>query len=249
MTDHEHDHDHDHGEHDHDHGEHDHEHAEPTEEEMAQAEADVERMSAALAALGDDGLRAGLAGMSERSRNELAGNLNLPRATVRLGDALVPLVRRKLRNASADRQLQVAFALTERVNDDTISALGDNSENPSLDDLTAVLPGVLDAHDVQLVTLMLAAYAASDAEVRPVARELLDTDERFTIGKPVEIEEAASPLAQPPVVDEKALAAKREQRKAAKEAKKAAEQRARAAREAAQAARRAKVHQAKRKAR
>ena len=52
-----------------------------------------------------------------------------------LGDALVPLVRRKLRSASPDRQLQATFAVVERVNDATIAALGDRSADPSHDDM------------------------------------------------------------------------------------------------------------------
>jgi hypothetical protein len=236
------DHDHDH-DHDHDGGE---EH-ELDEAERAQAEADVARMSDALAALDDDALRHGLGSMSEKSRAELASQLQLPRATMHLGDALVPLVRRKLRNTSADHQLQATFAIVERVNDTTVAALGDRSEDPSREDLLEVLPAVIDEHGSALVTAMMAGYAASDAECRPAMRDLLETDERFAIGPPVEIEERADIATPGKVVDEKALAVKREQRKAAKDAKRAAELREREARTAAQAKRREAVHNAKRK--
>ena len=239
----EHDHAHDH-EHDH---EHEHEH-ELTPEEQAQAEADVARMGEALAAIDDNALRAALSTMGEKSRAELAGVLNLPRATMHLGDALVPLVRRKLRTAAPDHQLQVLFALADKANDETIQALGDKSEDPSRDDLLAVLPQVLEHHPQPLVTAMLAGYAASDAVCRPVMRDLLDTDERFAIGPPVAVEEKASTLfAPPPVVDKEALAAKREQRRSAKEAKHAAEQRAKEARANAEVKRRDALHKSKRK--
>ena len=59
---------------------------------------------------------------------------------MRLGDALIPLVRRKLQTASADHQLQVLFALAQHVNDQTIEALGSRSEDPTREDLLEVLP-------------------------------------------------------------------------------------------------------------
>jgi hypothetical protein len=239
---HDHDHAHDHAGHDHD---HDHD-----DVEMEIAERDVERMAASLAALDDEALRHALNGITEKSRAEIAGQLNLPRATMHLGDAWVPLVRRKLRTANPDRQLQVVFALVERVNDQTVAALGTRSDDPSRDDMIEVLPAVIDKHGAPLVTAMLAGYAASDAECRPVMRELLDTDERFAVGEAVALEEVASAgLAAAPVVDEKTLAEKREQRRAAKEAKRAAEQREKQARANAQAARRQALHDAKRKGR
>jgi hypothetical protein len=242
----EHDHDHDH---DHDEHEHDEDDRELTEEEQAQAEADVARMGAALAALDDDTMRHVLAEMSEKSRLEVAAQLQLPRATMRLGDALIPLVRRKLPTAAPDHQLQVLFALAQHVNDQTIAALGPKSEEPTREDLLEVLPDVIEEHGATLVTLMLAGYAASDALCQPVMRELLDTDDRFVIGPPIEIDAKPELTAPAPVLDKAELEAKREQRKAAKEAKRAGEVREREARAAAQVKRRQAVHEAKRKAR
>jgi hypothetical protein len=242
-----HEHDHEHDEHEHD----EHEHAELDEAARAEAETDLARLAGAAAALDDDALRQGLGGMSEKSRAEVADVLHLPRATMHLGSALVPLVRRKLRGASHDRRLQVAFALTEQVNEATVAALGDRAEDPSRDDVLSVLPPVIDAHGLPLVTLMLAGYAASDARCRPVMRALLDDDERFTIGPPIVLEEPAGArapeLARP--ADDAAAVAKREQRRASKEAKRAAAAHARAARSTAEAKRRAAAHQAKRKGR
>jgi hypothetical protein len=235
---------HDHAGHDHNH-DHDHEH---DEVEEAQALADVERMGDALAALDDEVLRVAIANMSEKSRQDVAVQLQMPRATMYLGDALVPLVRRKLRGAAPEHQLQVAFALAQDANDETIEALGDRAEDPTRDDLLEVLPPVVERHGTPIVTAMLAGYAASDAVCRPVMRELLDTDERFKIGPPIEVEEKASNLfATPAKVDPKELEAKREQRRAAKEAQKLAEKRAKEARATAEAARRSALHKSKRK--
>jgi hypothetical protein len=236
-------------EHDHDDDDHEHEPHELTEEEEAQAEADAARMAEALAALDDDTLRHALAAMSEKSRLDVATQLQLPRATMRLGDALIPLVRRKLQTAGPDHQLQVLFALAQHVNDQTIEALGPRAEEPTRDDLIEVLPDVIERHGATLATLMLAGYAASDAPCREVMRELLDTDDRFVIGPPVAIDAKPELTAPAPVLDKAELEAKREQRKVAKEAKRAAEVREREARAAAQVKRRQAVHEAKRKAR
>src|SRR6187397_445561 len=97
------------------------------EELSAQDELDIERLEAALATLDDDSLRRGLSGITEKQRQDLAVQLNLPRASMHLGDALAPLVRRKLRGLAVDRQLVVATAITNRANDATVRALGDRS--------------------------------------------------------------------------------------------------------------------------
>jgi hypothetical protein len=214
-----------------------------------QDERDLERLGAALAALGDEALREGLAAMSTQSRQELATQLHLPAAASHLGDALPGLVRRKLATATASRQHAVASALTERVNSDTIAALGDHSADPSKDDLLEVLPSLLDEHADQLVTLMLATYAASDAACRAVMRDLLDTDERFTIAEPAPVPDAPPALgvlARTRDDDDPERATIREQRKAAKAARKAASAHDREARANAEEQRRAAAHRAKR---
>jgi hypothetical protein len=230
--------------HDHDHAGHDHDHDHDEEHDEEQDRLDIERMGAALMALDDDALRHGLEHMSEKTRSELAGQLQLPRATMHLGDALIPLVRRKLHTVSPDRQLQAAFGLSECANDETVESLGERAEDPSLDDLREVLPPVVEAHGAPLVTAMLAAYSASNAPCRPVMRELLEIDDRFVIGSAVAVDAPAPAIAVfKPVIDE----AKREQRREAKAAKKAAEAKAREARAAGEASRRAAVHKSKRK--
>ena len=67
------------------------------EELSEQDELDLKRLEIALTTLDDESLRRGLAGITEKQRQDLAVQLNLPRATMHLGDALAPLVRRKLR--------------------------------------------------------------------------------------------------------------------------------------------------------
>src|SRR3954471_11925015 len=70
---------------------------EPDDEELSeQDEQDIKRLDIALAPPDEESLRGGLAEIPEKQRQDLATQLTLPRATVHLGDALAPLVRRKL---------------------------------------------------------------------------------------------------------------------------------------------------------
>jgi hypothetical protein len=213
-------------------------------DEAAAAE-HLARVDAALAALDDDSVRHAVGALSESSRTELAGTLQLPRATMHLGNALAPLLRRKLRSAAPPRQLSAAFALTEAVNEETVHALGARHDDPSREDLDTALPAVLEHHGAPLVTLMVAAYAASDAQCQAVMADLLATDERLTIGDPIDDGDAPTTPARTndkPADDR----ARREDRKAHKAARRDAQQRERAAQQAAHAARKTAQRRAKR---
>jgi len=223
----------------------------------AQDELDLRRLDVALVTLGDEALRRGLAGINEKQRQELATHLNLPRATVHLGDGLAPLVRRKLRGLSIDRQHAIATALTQRANDFTVELLGDRSDEPSRADLDEVLPGVIDEYGIELVRLMIASYAISEAPVREVMRELLDSDERFVLpdAVPDDEDDGAAELpsfglvsrATARVADaDPERAEVRERRKTAKAERRAAASRARTARAAAEASRREALRASKR---
>jgi len=234
----------------------DHEPDHDHDELSADDERDIERLDIALSTLDDEALCLDDAATTEKHRQDLATQLNLPRATMHLGDALAPLVRRKLHGMSVDRQHAVATAITQRANDTTVELLGDRSEDPSRADLDEVLPAVIEEHGVELVRLMIAAYAVSDAPVRAVMRELLDTDERFVLpDAPAAGEEPAGSdlpsfgLAARPsgkVKPDPARAEVLEKRKANKAERKAAAAQQRKAKAAAQASRRDALHAAKR---
>jgi hypothetical protein len=250
---HDHDHDghgHDHDGHDHDH-DHDHDDHEPTPEEIEAAEKAIARLASALANIDDESLRRAIASMRESSRLDMAQQLGLSRATIHLGDALVPLFRRKVLLAPPIRQLSVAFALAEACNDDTVEALGDAHEDPTLEQLREVLPGVIEKHGLPTVTLMLAAYAASDAVSQPVIAELLDADEQYALPDPPDAETLGPAyeleLHHRTPEEKAAQKEKREGRKAAKDAKRLAAQPKREADARAQAARRAALHKSKKR--
>jgi len=228
-----------------------------SEELSAQDDLDIARLDAALATLDDDSLRRGLSGITEKQRQELAVQLNLPRASMHLGDALTPLVRRKLRGLAVDRQLVVATAITNRANDATVNALGDRSDDPSVEDLQEVLPGVIEEHGIELTRLMVAGYAVSDAPCRDAMREILDSDERFALPEVPPADEDSGDTELPsfglvPQVPRKKgdedpeRARLLEQRKVQRAERRAAAAHERAARAAAQAARREALHASKR---
>ena len=228
--------------------------SELSEDELRERDAlDVKRLDVALALLDDESLRNGLAGLTEKQRQELAVTLNLPRATVHLGEGLAPLVRRKLRGLSIDRQHAIASSLTQRANDATVELLGDRSEDPSRADLDEVLPGIVEEYGLPLVRLMLASYGISDAPVRDVMRELLDSDERFALPDEAPADDTGdAELPSFGLVPRRAKADADparaevlEKRKAAKAERRAAATRERAARQAAQASRREALHASK----
>jgi hypothetical protein len=92
-----------------------------------------------------------------------------------------------------------------------IDVLGSASDDPTLDDLQAILPDVTEKFGLDMVKLMAIQYSLSLQGFK----KLIATDERFTL--PV----SQSPAAQLRVVDEAAQAAKREARKARRAAEKA----------------------------
>jgi hypothetical protein len=211
-------------------------------------EQQLERLTAAIAALDDATVRTVVQALSEPNRVELASTLQLPSATMHLGTALAPLLRRKLRGAAPQRRLTAAFALTEVVNDDMVHALGARHDDPSRDDVLGVLPDVLDRYGAPIVTVLVAAYAASSAVCQAVMAELPESDERLAIGAPIDDETAPLVPDNGDTASDADRDARREERKAAKAARRDAQQHDRAAQQAAHAARRRAQRNAKRKA-
>ena len=124
----------------------------------------------------------------------------------------------------------IAAVLTDACLADCITELGDNSDNPSTDELKAVLPGIVERHGVASTRIMLAATVAGEAPASAIIRDLLKTDDVVALPK-------AEPTEITPVVDHRKRsdaeqAEMRAKRAAAKQAKKEAD-RARRAQSAA----------------
>ncbi len=100
---------------------------------------------------------------------------------------------------------------------DCIKELGDHADNPTTDQLTDVLPGLVDRHSAAVTRLMLAATVAGEAPASAIIRDLLKSDELVALPKAEEV--TIAPLidtAKRSPEDQAAIKAKRAEAKAAK---------------------------------
>lgn len=75
----------------------------------------------------------------------------------------------------------VAYALSEACLDDCIEQLGDSSENPTADELNAVLPGLIERHGVGITRLMMASVNVGDAPAAVLLRDLLKNHDTLAL--------------------------------------------------------------------
>jgi hypothetical protein len=109
---------------------------------------------------------------------------------------------------------QICTVLTDPCLADCIEQLGDNSDNPSEEDLAEVTPGLIERHGLAAVRLTLAASVAGEAAASPLLIRLLKHDDVLAL--PNDAEPAAVVVLTKDVDDET-----RARRKAAKERKQA----------------------------
>lgn len=194
-------------------------------ESAAIASSDVNQMKSRLQSLGlldralaattDDELQALVDGLGDDHRE----------AVERLADGTAP---DELRTAASKGRLNgtmesLVLVLTDACLADCIEQLGDHADNPSTDQLTEVLPGVVERHGVGVTRLMLASTVAGEAPASAIIRDLLKHDDLVKLppaeAKPV------TPIVQSPVVDDAdraAIKAKRREMKAKRQAEAAA---------------------------
>jgi hypothetical protein len=127
----------------------------------------------------DDELAAVVAGLNEDHTEALE------RLTGVTGDALTP---EAIRTAAAKGRMNgtlesLAMVLTDASLADCIDKLGDRSDDPSHDDLTEVLPGIVERHGLAVTRLMLASTVAGEAKAANVIRDLLKNDELVKLPK------------------------------------------------------------------
>ncbi len=109
---------------------------------------------------------------------------------------------------------QIATVLTDPCLADFITELGENSDNPSEENLQAVLPAQIDKHGLAVVRLTLAASVAGEAAASVMLSRVLKHDD--VIGLPPAPEPPA-----PVVLSREADDETRARRKAAKDRKQA----------------------------
>jgi len=111
----------------------------------------------------------------------------------------------KIRDGAKRRRCagDVGVVLCEPCTQHSIEILGSTSDDPSLDDLNAILPEIIEKFGLPVVKLMVIQYSLSLVGFK----KHIQADERFAL--PV----SQSPMAQLRVIDEEAQAAKRAARK------------------------------------
>jgi hypothetical protein len=77
---------------------------------------------------------------------------------------------------------KVADVLTAACLQDCIEALGDKADLPSIDDLRAVVPGVVERHGVRRTRLMMASAVVGEAPASPAIIKVLKTEPALAVG-------------------------------------------------------------------
>jgi hypothetical protein len=174
----------------------------------------TDRVRAALAALADEQLDAAVQALGEGEHlGNLAQALNLKRPALSAHATPSEIIRPRLATGAPARLAYAALAIAGPCSDACIDALGDASDDPSHDDMAGVLPDLVERFGAPMVTLMLAAYPLIDAPCAEVFEDLLEHDERFTIGEPAPTKWAAV-AAHAVVVDEASVDRARREREA-----------------------------------
>jgi hypothetical protein len=77
----------------------------------------------------------------------------------------------------------IAAIISDACLAECITELGEHSDNPTTDELKAVLPGLVETHGVANVRIMLAATIAGEAPASAIIRDLLKTDDVVALPK------------------------------------------------------------------
>jgi hypothetical protein len=175
------------------------------------------RYAAVLASISDESLAAMAMAVDEKLRDSLARVLALPAGSFDDPATLGARIRESMakRKAHLDAGVIMGEAATEKA----IETLGDRSDDPSVEELQAVLPDLIESFGLDAVRMMTIQYSTSLGGFR----KLIATDERFAL--PASSAQSAT-RAETNVVD---TAAQEEKRRLRAERKnKEREQRARA---------------------
>jgi hypothetical protein len=158
-----------------------------------------EELAAAVAGLGDD---------HKEAVERIAG-----------GSTDVDAVREAAGKGRIDGTLEsLAMVLTDAALADCIKELGDHADNPTSDQLRAVLPGLIERHGLGVTRLMLASTVAGEAQAAPVIRDLLKHDEAVKL--PPAEERPRGPMVRAPRVpdvERDAIKARRQEQKREKQ--------------------------------
>jgi hypothetical protein len=112
----------------------------------------------------------------------------------------------------------LAMVLTDAALADCIKELGDHADNPTTDQLRAVLPGIVERHGIGPTRMMLASTVAGEATAANVVRDLLKHDELVALPKAEPPPSPAVREPEEPDGDRDAIKAKRQEQRRRKQA-------------------------------
>ncbi len=163
----------------------------------------------ALRATTDDELDAAVAALGDDHREALERVVD--------GEVTASAIRAAAARGRIDGTMEsVALVLTDAALADCIEQLGDHADNPTSDQLRAVLPGLLERHGLGITRLMLASTLAGEAAASAVIRDLLKHDE--TVRVPPADATRSGPTARPPDTADAEVKARRQEHKRRKQA-------------------------------
>jgi hypothetical protein len=134
------------------------------------------------------------------------------------GEVTADAIRAAAAKGRIDGTLEsIGLVLTDASLAECIQALGDNADNPTSDQLRAVLPAIIEHHNLGITRLMLASTLAGEAAAANVLRDLLKNDEELKL-PPAEELRADGPLARPADTADADVKARRREAKQRKQA-------------------------------
>jgi hypothetical protein len=127
-----------------------------------------------LAAISDTDLLATITSLPDDHR-EVLTKLAGPDAA---DGAMVPALRAAVQKGRINGGMeQVAMILSDKCLADCIEKLGESADNPSLEELQAVIPELIEAHGVDTVRVMMSSAIVGEAKASATLVDLLKHDE------------------------------------------------------------------------
>ena len=133
------------------------------------------RYAAVFSTLSDDSIVKLAGAVEEKLRDALAKVLALPAGAFTEPATLAPKIREAMKERRSYLDTGVLFG--EGATERAIELLGDQSDDPSLEDLQLVIPALVETFGIDAVRLMAVQYSVSLGGFR----KLVNTDERFAI--------------------------------------------------------------------
>ena len=134
----------------------------------------------ALRETSDDELTAAVEALGEDHQEALVRLVGADTADGVTPDALRAAAGKGRMNGAME---SIALVVTDAALADCIEKLGDHSDDPTSEQLTEVLPGLVERHGLAITRLMLASTVAGEAKASAIIRDLLKNDDLVKLPK------------------------------------------------------------------